>query len=76
MGAAIAVPLKRMTGIYFAIATLAFAIIVEEIVIHWQSVTGGLNGMSVEAPDLFGYELLESWQFYYVCLVVLILVTF
>ncbi|MBU2513345.1 branched-chain amino acid ABC transporter permease [bacterium] len=74
-GALIAVPLKRMTGIYFAIATLAFAIIVEEIIIHWESVTGGLGGLSVDTVDLFGYELWEPWQFYYVCLGVMILMT-
>lgn len=74
VGIIIAVPLKRMTGIYFAIATLAFAIIIEELVIHWEGVTGGLGGISVEAPDLFGYELWEPWQFYMVCLFVLILV--
>lgn len=72
VGALIAVPLKRMTGIYFAIATLAFAIIVEEVIIHWKSVTGGFGGMSVTLPKIFGFELAESWQFYYLCLFVLL----
>lgn len=65
VGGLIAVPLKRMTGIYYAIATLAFAIIIEELIIHWKSVTGGLGGTSVELPIVFGYELGESWQFYF-----------
>jgi branched-chain amino acid transport system permease protein len=75
VGVMIAVPLKRMTGIYFAIATLAFAILVEELVAHWNTVTRGLGGMSVETPSLFGYQLDQPWQFYLVCLVVLLLVT-
>lgn len=76
VGGLIAVPLKRMTGIYFAIATLAFAIIVEEIIVHWESVTGGLAGMAVDYPVLFGFELAQTWQFYYLCLAVLLVVLF
>lgn len=76
VGGLVAVPLKRMTGIYFAIATLAFAIIVEEVIVHWESVTGGLGGMAVDYPVLLGVELGETWQFYYLCLAVLLVVLF
>ncbi len=74
VGGLIAVPLKRMTGIYFAIATLAFAIIVEEIIVHWESVTGGLGGLAVDYPVILGFEMGETWQFYFICLIVLLLV--
>ncbi len=73
-GILIAVPATRMTGVYLAIATLAFSIIVEQIIIRWESVTNGFKGMVIDAPDLFGYQLWETWEFYYLCLVVLILV--
>lgn len=76
VGALITVPLKRMTGIYFAIATLAFAIIVEEIIAHWKSVTGGLAGLSVDMPVIFGLELESTWQFYFICLTVLLAVLY
>jgi len=75
-GALIAIPLKRMTGIYFAIATLAFAIIVEEIVIHWKSVTGGLGGLAVNLPVIFGYQMTSHLSFYFLCLAVLLVVLF
>ncbi|MCG8692312.1 MAG: branched-chain amino acid ABC transporter permease, partial [Minwuiales bacterium] len=55
-------------------ATLAFSIIVEKVFSHWSSVTGGFDGLPVDAPDLFGYELWEPWQLYYISLVVLVLV--
>ncbi len=74
VGALIAIPLKRMTGIYFAIATLAFAIVVEEVIVHWKDVTGGFNGFSVNFPSIFGYELVEASDFYYLCLFVLVFV--
>ncbi len=73
-GALISLPANRMTGLYLAIATLAFAIIVEQILVRWESVTGGFQGVAVDAPDLFGYQLWNPWEFYLLCLVVLILV--
>ena len=76
IGALITIPLKRMTGIYFAIASLAFAIIVEEIIAHWKSVTGGLGGMSVDMPVIFGFELGSTWHFYFLCLAILLLVLY
>ena len=54
-GVLIAVPANRMTGIYLAIATLAFSQIVEQVVIRWESVTRGFQGMPVPPPDLFGH---------------------
>lgn len=73
-GAAIGIPTLRMTGIYLAIATLAFGIIVEHVLSKWETVTGGFDGLPVDPPDLFGYPLTEPWQIYYLILVVLVLV--
>jgi len=44
-GVAIALPALRLTGLYLAIATLAFGFIVEEGLARWESVTGGNAGM-------------------------------
>lgn len=71
-GALIALPAVRMTGLYLAIATLAFAVIVEQILIHWEAVTGGFRGMPVTAAAMFGCELGTGWGFYYLCLAVLV----
>lgn len=76
VGALITIPLRKMTGIYFAIASLAFAIIVEEIIAHWKSVTGGLGGMSVDNPVIFGFELDSTWHFYFLCLAILLIVLY
>lgn len=73
-GCLVAVPLKRMTGIYFAIATLAFAIIVEEILAHWKSVTGGVGGIAVGPPSAGEIYLTSSMSFYYLCLAVFLMV--
>jgi branched-chain amino acid transport system permease protein len=73
-GMIVAVPANRMTGIYLAIATLAFSQIVEQVVIRWESVTRGFQGMPVPPPDLFGHPLAKPAEFYYLCLGVLIVV--
>ena len=54
-GILIAVPANRMSGIYLAIATLAFSQIVEQVIIRWESVTRGFQGMPVPPPDLLGH---------------------
>ena len=63
-----------MTGIYLAIATLAFSQIVEQLVIRWESVTRGFQGMPVPAPEIFGHALGKPSEFYYFCLAILVLV--
>ena len=47
----------RMTGIYLAIATLAFAFIVEKFIGTAGPITGGHRGMLVPEPALFGIDL-------------------
>jgi branched-chain amino acid transport system permease protein len=76
IGGLIAIPLKKMTGIYFAIATLAFAIIIEELIVHAKSITGGLGGIAVDLPVIFGFGLETHVSFYFLCLIVLLLVLY
>ena len=45
IGALVGLPALRLQGIYLAIATIAFAFIVEEILARWESVTHGNEGM-------------------------------
>ncbi len=73
IGALVGIPALRMTGIYLAVATLAFAIIVEQVLVHWESVTGGFRGMAVERPAIGNLSLDSAFSFYFVCLGVLLL---
>jgi branched-chain amino acid transport system permease protein len=72
IGAVVGLPAMRMTGIYLAIATLAFAVIVEQVIVHWASVTGGFRGMMVPRPEFLGFDLGGSTAFYFLCLVILL----
>ena len=53
-GLVVGLPALRMTGIYLAIATLAFAVIIQEVFSRWESVTHGFAGMPVAKPVIFG----------------------
>ena len=68
IGALVGLPALRMTGVYLAIATLAFALIVQEIFTRWETVTGGLKGKAVERPVIFGYRLHDDAALYFLCL--------
>lgn len=67
-GMAIGRAVSRMHGFYLAIATVAFAIIVETGIAAWTPVTGGHMGLQVPTMELFGFELTREWQQYYVIL--------
>ncbi|MDP6352122.1 MAG: branched-chain amino acid ABC transporter permease [Alphaproteobacteria bacterium] len=74
LGVVIGLPALRLAGIYLAIATLAFAFIIEEILARWESVTNGNNGMLVDSVEIGGFGFDQEWRFYYLCLAVLVLV--
>ena len=74
IGLVIGLPAIRVSGLYLAMVTLAFAILTEHVIGHWTSVTGGFNGMSVGSPMLLGFKLSGLSAFYYLCLAVLVLV--
>jgi branched-chain amino acid transport system permease protein len=71
-GVIVGLPAMRMTGVYLTIATLAFAVIIQEVFTRWEHVTGGLKGRAVEKPVIFGLSFAGDAAFYYLCLAFLI----
>ena len=50
-------PVLRLRGDYLAIVTLAFGEIIRIVLLNWQSLTGGPNGISgIPRPSFFGLE--------------------
>jgi branched-chain amino acid transport system permease protein len=68
VGIVVGLPALRLKGIYLAIATLAFGVIVEEIAARWESLTGGNSGLHVKPIELFGAKLDGDADFYYLVL--------
>jgi branched-chain amino acid transport system permease protein len=77
-GALVAIPAARMSGIYLAIATLALAVIVEELVILFEPVTGGIGGLFAPKITILGVSFdryADLPNFYWLTLAVVVLVT-
>ena len=70
VGVIVGLPALRMRGIYLAMATLAFAFIVEEVIVRWTSVTRGNRGLNIPDPVLLGFKLSTGTHIYYLALAV------
>jgi branched-chain amino acid transport system permease protein len=71
-GVLVGLPALRMTGVYLSIATLAFALIIQEVFTRWDRVTGGLKGKPVDKPVLFGVSFASDEAFFFLCLLFLV----
>jgi len=72
-GIIIGLPALRLKGIYLAIATLAFNVIVEEIITRWHGLTGGNEGKHLKPVEIFGWKMESDAEFYYLCLALTVL---
>jgi hypothetical protein len=61
----VGLPALRMTDNYLAIATLAFAVIIQEVFTRLESVTGGFAGLAVDKPMIFGVRFNDEASFCY-----------
>ena len=51
IGILVGLPALRLSGLYLAMATMAFAQLVQWVLIHWQSFTFGAGGIKVPPPS-------------------------
>ena len=77
IGVIIGIPCLRLRGLYLAMATLAFGIIVEFFLFHWQSLTNGPMGMASPPLSIDSFQFDSHLKFFYfIVIVVVILATF
>ena len=74
LGMFVGIPSLRIKGLYLAMATLAAHFIVEFLVVKWESVTGGVAGLSIPAPKLGEYTL-DSDKSIFTLIYVIVVVT-
>jgi branched-chain amino acid transport system permease protein len=72
-GVLVALPALRVQGHYLAIATLGFALFVQQVLFEWESLTGGRQGLFVPRPSLFGFELRDDFAYYYLLFAIFLL---
>lgn len=70
-------PTLKLTGVYLALATLGFNIIVWLILLNWMDFTNGPLGiMDIPPPNLFGYEIETRTDYYYLALAMVVFTLF
>ena len=69
-GVLVALPALRVQGHYLAIATLGFALFVQQGLFEWESLTGGRQGLFVPRPSLIGMELESDFGYFYLLLAI------
>lgn len=70
IGTLLAFPALRLSGIYLALATLAFAQATQWVLWHWESVTFGAGGFPVTAPNFGWLPLAPDYGIYFVTWIV------
>ncbi len=66
VGVVFGLPSLRLKGLYLAIATLAAQVIVEWVVVHWTSLTGGVEALVIPSPTVFGMRVNTDFRFYWI----------
>src|SRR5512141_2773526 len=68
VGMIFGIPSLRLKGLYLAVATLAAHFVIEFTASHWDSVTGGVNGISVAPPVLGPLDVSGDTPLFYLIL--------
>jgi branched-chain amino acid transport system permease protein len=68
IGGLVALPSLRMKTVYLAMVTMAFAEIVQWVLVQWKDVTLGTEGVNVPFPSLAGFEISTDEGVYYLLL--------
>jgi branched-chain amino acid transport system permease protein len=66
IGTLLAFPALRLSGIFLALATLAFAQATQWVLWHWQSVTFGAGGFRAPAPSFSWLAIKQEYGIYLV----------
>jgi branched-chain amino acid transport system permease protein len=65
LGAALGYPARRLSGLYLALTTLGFLELVGIVIEELPEYTGGIRGLKVPRPDIFGFVLQSNVSLYF-----------
>src|SRR4029077_17387200 len=65
LGAALGYPARRLSGLYLALTTLGFLELVGIVIEEFPEYTGGIRGLKVPRPDIFGLALQSNASLYF-----------
>ena len=70
IGYLLGLPCLRLTGLYLAMATLGFTLVVQEMLLQLAVITHGSEGMKVRPASILGFVFDSDYRKYYLLLVV------
>jgi branched-chain amino acid transport system permease protein len=68
LGLLVGLPSLRLSGLYLALATMAFALLMDNLVFVRRWISGGYTGVTVPRPRLGGLSFAPTRNFYYLVL--------
>ena len=71
LGLLVGLPSLRLSGLFLALATLAFALLMDNLVFNDGNITGGLTGLNITAAKLGPLKFDTGTSQMYLCMVVL-----
>jgi branched-chain amino acid transport system permease protein len=75
IGFLLGIPILRLKGFYIAMATLAFGVVVSEVILQWSSLTGGDDGFSVPTARIAGFAFDSDFKLYYLIVPITLIMT-
>lgn len=73
VGFLLGIPILRLKGFYIAMATLAFGVVMSEIILQWSSLTNGDDGFQVPVARIAGFTFDSDYKLYYLIMFVTIM---
>jgi branched-chain amino acid transport system permease protein len=73
IGVTVGLPALRLSGLYLAMATLAFGQLFQWVVVHWRTFTFGAGGIKLPPPSFGPSRFSDQTNVYYLCLAVAVL---
>jgi branched-chain amino acid transport system permease protein len=75
IGFLLGIPILRLKGFYIAMTTLAFGVVVSEVILQWSSLTGGDDGFSVPTARIAGFAFDSDFKLYYLIVPITLIMT-
>jgi branched-chain amino acid transport system permease protein len=72
-GMFVGIPSLRIKGLYLAMATLAAHFIVEFLVVKWESVTGGVAGLSIPTPKMGSFAFDSDAKLFFLIFIIAVM---
>ena len=75
VGLIFGIPSLRLKGLYFALATMGFVFITEEIIKYMDWLTRGVRGLAIAPARIFGLALDSDFRVYFLIMTIVIVMT-